>query len=221
MRRVITLLLFLLLCSRLLAQQGEVMLGIKGGDNTLFGSFAAISVEAKYVTDNHFSLRGGGVYSTFSRVVAEVRPAYSLDFNFGQLSAELLLNFARQNNIDSYAVGGGLRLDRRSLWVSLGYYHRTMTRGTDSFTEPFNIYYEFGWHSLSHTEQWDLDISLTNSRLCELERHYQPSLALDGWWYPGDRLGVLLGVCYKPAGTFNMSSDYYQLYTNLGVCYKW
>jgi hypothetical protein len=54
-----------------------------------------------------------------------------------------------------------------------------------------------------------------------LERHYQPSFAVEVWWYPNEKWGVQLGANYKPAGMFNISSDYYQMYGNIGVCYKW
>lgn len=223
MRRLSLLsLLALLLCvDGVQAQQSEVLLGLKGGNNTLFGTYSALSIEARRVVGNHFLVRGGGQYNSYSRVAAEVRPAYYHDFDFGRLSAELLLGYVAQSKIDNYTVGGGATLDARPLWVTLGYFHRTMVRGGDTLIEPFNIYYELGLRALPRSEKWDLNIVFTNSRMFELERHYQPTYAIDGWWYPTQRVGVLLGINYKPAGMFNMSSDYFQLNAKLGVCYRW
>ena len=204
-----------------LAQSGEVALGVKGGNSALFGSFAAISVEADCEVVEDFSLRGGAQYNTIGRTAAEIRPSYHHDFKFGRLSGEVLFNYTNQNRMNHYAIGCGISLDIPYLWVTLGYYHRTISLGRDKVNEPFNIYYELSVRCLPKIEQWDLNIIITNSEIFELERHYQPSFALEGWWYPLEKLGVQLGVNYKPAGMFNISSDYYQIYGNVGVCYRW
>ena len=203
------------------AQQGEIVLGLRSGDNALLGSFSALSVEVDYSTEKHFSLRGGVLYNTFERGVAELRPQYFFNLNYGRIAAEFLLNYTHQNNVNSYALGGGVELDVRPIWMSLGYYYRAMTLGSDVVNEPYNIYYELGVRCLPGREKWDLNVILSNSRFFELERHYQPSLAVEGWWFPLKRLGVQVGATYKPAGMFNISSDYYQLYGNVGLCYRW
>ena len=91
----------------------------------------------------------------------------------------------------------------------------------EGICEPFNIYYELGICCIPKCKQWDLNLILTNSRHFEIERHYQPSFAIDTWWYPNDKFALQFGVNYKPAGIFNISSEFYQLYANIGVCYKW
>ena len=203
------------------AQSGEVALGVKGGHSALFGSFAAVSAEADCEVVDGFSLRGGAQYNTIGRTAAEIRPRYFHDFNFGRLSGEVLFDYTNQNRMNNYSIGCGVSLDMPGVWVTLGYYHRTITLGADKVYEPFNIYYELGVRCLPKIENWDLNVIITNSEIFELERHYQPSFALEGWWYPSKRWGVQLGVNYKPAGMFNISSDYYQIYGNVGVCYRW
>ena len=222
MRRIFLLLaLFVAGMGALRAQSGEVMLGVKGGHSALFGGFATVSAEAKYVTKENIVIRGGAQYNTINRVSVEVRPQYFHDFGFGRLSGEVLFNYVYQGSMSSYAIGCGASLDICPLWVTLGYYHRTIAQGADKLHEPFNIYYELGVRCLPKREQWDLNVILSNSRIFELERHYQPSFAVDGWWYPSSKLGVLVGLNYKPAGMFYISSDYYQFYANIGVCYRW
>ncbi|MBO7199655.1 MAG: hypothetical protein J6V26_06445 [Alistipes sp.] len=203
------------------AQSEELTLGFKGGHNAALGPFAAASVEVDYELVDYFAIDGGAQYCSIGRVVAAARPRYFHDFGFGRLSGEVLLDYSYQGRMNSCAIGCGASVDIRGLWVKVGYYHRTMVLGTDRLCEPFNIYYELGVRCLPKLEHWDLDVVLTNCRIFELERHYQPSLAIDARWYPAERVGVLLGVNYKPAGMFNISSDYYQLYANVGVCYRW
>ena len=55
----------------------------------------------------------------------------------------------------------------------------------------------------------------------DLERHYQPSWIVRCAWEPSNRVGLVIDLCYKSAGMFNMSADYYQLYLKAGLCYKW
>ena len=223
MKKIILLLLLALGlgAGKAQAQQGEILLGLRSGDNALLGSFSALSVEVDYSSEKHFSLRGGVLYNSIERGVVELRPRYFCNLNYGRLSAEFLLHYTHQNRVNNYAVGGGVALDVRRVWMTLGYYCRVMTLGADVVREPFNIYYELGVRCLPRRERWDLNVILSNSRFFELERHYQPSLVVEGWWFPLTRLGVQVGATYKPAGMFNLSSDYYQLYANVGVCYRW
>ena len=222
MKRIILLFVFAVCgLGRVQAQQTEIAFGLRGGNNALFGDFATLSFEADYSAKQLFAIRGGVQHNTFARSAAEVRPKLFCDLKFGKLAAELLLSYTYQSSINNYAVGGGVVLNNRHIWATLGYYYRIMTRATSTIHEPFNIYYELGIRCLPNRERWDMNIILSNSRLCELERHYQPSLTVEGWWFPLQCLGVQLGTTYKAAGAFNISSDYYQLYANLGVCYRW
>ena len=222
MRRFLLFVLFMIAyTSALKAQSGEIVLGIKGGNYSLFGSFGAISVEAKYSAKNYFAVRGGVQYNSIGRTATEIRPQYFHDFNFGRLSGEVLFNYAYQSRMNSYVVGFGANLDIPYIWTTIGYYHRTLTMSSDKIAEPFNIYYEFGVRCLPKQKQWDLNLLLSNCRIFELERHYQPTWAAECWWYPNNKCGVQVGVNYKPAGIFNISSEYYSIYANIGVCYKW
>ena len=71
------------------------------------------------------------------------------------------------------------------------------------------------------SEKWDLDLTMSNCETFELERHYQPSFMIQGWYYPKDFLGIALGVNYTPSGMLHRSADYYKIYTTAGICYRW
>ncbi|MBO7231418.1 MAG: hypothetical protein J6V20_08465 [Bacteroidaceae bacterium] len=219
--KYILLLLFSVFSSLLYAQDNTVELSVKGGNNMALGNFVALSIDANTVPCKSFSLKGGLQYNFSSDFVAEVRPAYFYDLPKMRLSVEALVHYQPLNNIHNVAAGGGFGLRTRYLWATLGYYHRSITSGKSRFCEPFNLYYEFGVNVLPSVEICDLMFSISNSRIFDLERHYQPSLIVDCMLYPIEKWGVVLGACYKPAGMFNLSSDYYQFYANIGVCYKW
>lgn len=223
MRRLVLLITFLLSVgvSVVRAQCGEAAIAVRVGHNAMFGPFAAFSGVVRYEVKDCFALRGGAQYSTIGRTAVELRPQYFHDFGFGRLSGELLLHYANLNRLNNFAIGVGASLDIRYVWLALGYYFRSMTLAESNIGEPFNIYYELGIRCLPKREKWNLNVVLSNSQLLELERHYQPSLSLEGWWYPMPKLGVQLGLNYKPAGMFNITSDYYQFFADLGVCYRW
>lgn len=213
--------LFLSLYTLSYAQESMVKLNIKGGNNAVLGYFGALSVEAQHSLKKSFSVKGGVQCNTSGKFVAEARPAYFYDFAKGRLHAEALLHYAPSSGIHNLAFGAGVGFTARYVNMILGYYYRTITAGKESIVEPFNLYYELGVNCLASIPSWDLVLSISNNRIFELERHYQPSFSIDGWWYPRKKMGVTLGVSCKPAGIFNISSNYYQLYTNIGICYKW
>ncbi len=214
-------LFFASLTSLLCAQNGFIEVGARGGNNATFGNFTALSLVAHHTLESNFALEGGIQQSSYERFSAEVRPSFRHNLGFGDLELEALAHYATLNNIHTYALGVGVGITTTHFFATAGYYFRALRSSPSCLSEPFNLYYEFGVSCLPSLMDWDLRLSLTNSRMFDLERHYQPSLYVDGWWYPSERMGVTLGVCYKPTGVFHISSDFYQLYANIGLCYKW
>lgn len=220
-KRLILLLIFFCSLNLLYAQEGRTELYLSAGNNTVFGNFTAVSFKLHSYSKKNFSFKAGAQYNYSPYMVFEVRPGYSRKFSSCRLTLEGLLYYTPRKKIHNVAAGVGIGLDTRYINISLGYYYRAIAGKGSYLGEPFNIYYDFAVNCLPNTSACDLKFSISNSRMMELERHYQPSFAIDCWLYPFDRLGTVLGICYKPAGMFNLSSDYYQFYANLGVCYKW
>jgi hypothetical protein len=171
--------------------------------------------------ENHFAISGGVQYSTIGRTALEARPSYFKSVKWGQISAEALLHYTYMYSLNNFAAGVGIKLETKWIDAKLGYYYRLYGSAGNIITEPFNLYYKGTIHCLPMFEKWDLDLTLTNCETFELERHYQPSFIVQGWYYPKKFLGITLGANYKPSGMFHLSSDYYQFYTKLGVCYRW
>lgn len=220
MKRLLVILLLLFpVLSR--AQEGQVRLNIKGGNNSAWGNFAAFSAECSYSLKKYFSIEGGLQYGTSGAIATEIRPSYFHDFDKGRLHGELLLHYNPYGSIHNVAAGVGAGFTARYVFARLGYYYRVFASGKDSFCEPFNIYYELGVSCLPKIPRWDLRVSVSNCRHFELERHYQPALYIDGWWYPVSSVGISVGAAYKPSGMFHVSSDYYQFYGSIGACYRW
>ena len=219
--RLLVILLASMFSNMLYAQENVAGLSFKAGNNAVAGYFSAISLDVNSAPCKNFSLTGGLQYNFSSGFVAEARPAFYYDFPKMRLSVEALLHYLPQSNIHNVSVGGGFGIRARYFWAKLGYYHRSMVSDGSSLYEPFNVYYEFGVNILPSVAMCDLMVSITNNRIFDLERHYQPSFVLDCMFYPFDKWGIVLGCSYKPAGMFNISSDYFQFYANLGVCYKW
>lgn len=220
-KRYITLLLLLCISSLIYAQNGNVELGARVGHNATFGNFSAVTLKAEHNFGANFSLRGGIFQSSYERFATEVRPAYRHELDFGTLHFEGLMHYATQSNHNTCALGGGVGITTSHLFATLGYYFRTLGNATERLTEPFNLYYKFGVSCLPDVQDWDLLVTFSNSHLLELDRHYLPSLTIDGWWHLSEKMGATLGLSYKPTGIFHISTTYYQLYANFGVCYKW
>lgn len=213
----------LLLCGiyPLSAQDTAVRLRLKAGDKASHGAFISSSIEGEHSLDKLFSIRGGAMYSSIGRTALDVRPALFHDLNWGRIQAEAVLQYSRQASINNTAAGLGLGLDIHWVYAKAGYYYRSISSKSDKITEPLNYFYELGIRFLEKNDRWDLNFILTNCELFELERQYQMTALLDGCWHASKNLGINFGVGYKPSGTFHMSSDYYQLFGTLGLCYRW
>lgn len=220
-KRHFTLLLLLCLSSLIYAQEGHVKLGARVGNNVALGNFSAVTLEAEHNFGSNISLKGGILQNSYNHFATEVRPSYHHNLDFGILHFEGLMHYATQSNHHTYALGGGVGLTTSRLFITFGYYFRALGNTTERLSEPFNLYYKFGVSCLPEIQDWDLLVTFSNSHFLELERHYQPSLAIDGWWHLSEKLSTTLGFCYKPTGIFHISTTYYQLYANFGVCYKW
>ena len=203
------------------AQDDEFKVGLRAGQNTIFGGFAAVSLETVQTFSSNFSLNGGLQYNTIGKTTLEARPAYNMPFEWGKLSVEALATYTNLSSIDNFAAGAGAAVDTRSVSARLGYYCRLYCGHSDKIIEPFNLYYELCVHFLKNIENWNLDFKITNCEIFELERHFQPSFIAEGSFYLSSKLGLSFGVGCKPSGMFNMSADYYQSYLKTGVCYRW
>lgn len=219
---IVAAILLLLVCSKSSnAQEGSVHLGVKAGYSAPFGGFAAESIEADHSFKKIFSLAGGVQYNSIGKRSVELRPSYFHDFNCGRLSAEILMHYNNISSVNNYALGGGLSFKGISLFARLGYYYRVLASNKSYIKEPFNLYYELGISCLPMIQKWDLNLMITNCEIFELERHFQLSYIIQGWYYPIEKIGITLGVSYKPAGMFNMTTDRYRISSKLGVSYRW
>lgn len=203
------------------AQDDVLAVGLRTGHNVAFGHFAAVSLETMQTFLEDFSVSGGVQYSTIGKVAIEACSAYIMDFDWGCLSPEVMMAYTSLMPITNFAVGAGVSVDFKRVKTTLGYYYRHYGIPGYRIIEPFNVYYECSVQFLQKIKDWDLQFSVTNNEIFELERHFQPSFILQCFYYPVHKLGISLGIGCKPAGMFNMSADYYQSYLKAGVCYRW
>ena len=221
--RIILVLICLLVPNNMIlkAQDDILMVRLRAGNNTSFGNFAAVSFESAKRIYNELSVSGGVQYNTIGKTALEARPAYDFPFDWGVVSAEMPLTYTNFSSVNSFTAGAGASF--KSVWASarLGWYYRVYGGKGGKINEPFNVYYEATVHFLRNIKDWNLDFTITDCEIFELERHYQPSFIIEGSYYPTENLGVHLGIGCNPAGMFNIAADYYQTYLRTGVCYRW
>lgn len=203
------------------AQENLLDVRIKAGDNASFGFFSSFSAAIDHRFADDFSLKGGAQYNTIGRTALELRPHHSFSLWDLDLYTESLFHYANQSSINTIAAGLGLGYSSSYLSVFIGYYYRHFFAKESNWAEEANLYYKFCLSLIPFKETSDIFLYVTNSEMFELERHYQPSLVIQYWKYINESLGIGLGLSYKPAGMFHLTSDYYQTYLNFGLCYSW
>lgn len=199
----------------------QVMIDLRAGHNAALGSFTAFALQTQQILCDDFLLDAGVQYNTIGKIAVEARPSYDIHFHCGKLQSEAMIAYSNFSSINSLAIGAGAKAYFGRLSAKLGYYYHLYGNQANMITEPFNIYYEFCVDILHKMESWALDLILTNCEPFELERHYQPSYIAECHHDFGKNLSLSIGIGYKPAGTFNISADYYQSFIKTGLCYRW
>ena len=74
--KIVSLLFALTLSNLIYAQENRVELSLKGGNNAVYGNFAAVSMGVNTLPCKNFSLKGGLQYNFSSGLAIEARPAY-------------------------------------------------------------------------------------------------------------------------------------------------
>ena len=174
------------------AQDDFLKLGLRTGHNTVFGGFAAVSLESTCALCDDFSLNGGLKYNTTGKTDIAARPSYFHDFTWGRISAEVLLNYTRLASVNGMAVGGGAGISGKWIGFRLGYFYRLYGSKAGMIEEPFNIYYELRANLLPMGPSAD-DYELRNFRARKAFPTYFHSgrnLQLQGspWRFIGYRL---------------------------------
>lgn len=198
-----------------------VALDARVGNSSVKDIYGTIGLRGDYSMPRYFMMRAGIQYNTINRISAEVRPAFFHDFACGRLHGEILIHYNYHHSFDNLCAGVGVGFTMDYFWVQLGYYYRSIIGSDNIITEPYNLYYEVGVNCLPQVQAWDLMVYVSNSTLNDLERVYQPALYVDALWYPSTSWGIMLGAAYMPSGIFNISTDYYQSFINVGVRYRW
>ena len=203
------------------AQENECRVGLRGGYDASSGGFAALSLETRHTFRNDLGIGAGLRYSSTGKLSAQARPAYFMDFPWGKLRYEVLVDYALLKSINSFAAGAGIGLYGRWIGGRLGYYYRLYGVQGNFISEPLNVYYELRAEILPMIDRWDLSLIITNDEMFELERHFQPSFIASCRYYPGEHVGMTMSVGCTPSGMFNVSADNYRSHLKLGLCYRW
>ena len=193
------------------------------GHNVFFGKYYSASLVARHSLPRYFGIIGGIQASSLPKWGVDVRPALFHDFPFGRGAVEAVISYTRQSGTGNLCAGVGASLRMLRWWVVLGYYHRTITAigYGQKIIEPLNLLYEIGVSFLPRIPEWDLRLHISNGRMFEIERVYQPTFTAEAAWHPTEKIGLELEAGYKPAGMFHLSHNYYQSFLGLGISFKW
>ena len=224
MKRITILAVILLIhISRCAASRSEAGFEAGIGNNVFFGRYYSAALVVRHSLPKYFSIDAGVQGVSLPKWTADVRPAVFHDFSFGRGILQAIFSYARQSGTGNMCAGASASLRMLRWWITMGYYHRTIIAigYGQKITEPLNMLYEIGVSFLPRIPEWDLLLSISNGRMFEIERIYQPTLAAEAVWHPNPKISLKLGAGYKPAGMFNLSHNYYQSFMNLGISYKW
>ena len=106
--RIILIIVLLTACvTGLKAQNDQLSLGLRTGHNAVFGGFAAVSLQGHHDFSCNTFLDAGVQYNTIGRTAAEARSAFFRDYDWGRISAEIILSYTGLSSVSSFAAGAG------------------------------------------------------------------------------------------------------------------
>ena len=220
-KSILFILSFIIISSTAFAGSGDVKVTAFAGHNASHGMFGGAEAAAFYDISPSWELMGALRYSSYSKVAADIRPAFTHDFKFGGLRVEAIAQYSRMASINDICAGVTAGLHTKWVWFSAGYCYRMFCSEGDTLHEPVNLLYELGFSFLPDVDRWDLRFIISNSRMARVERAFQPSYILECEYSPTDNLGIILSADAMRAGIFNIASVHYQSLLSIGVRYRW
>ena len=201
------------------------------GYNSTWENYGGLSAYAKFKLPSNFVLSAGvsGLTSNVYNIAAQgevlfpVKQAYLI-----YVTNQYLYRAFVSDNFQEFNAGLSVGFNMNYFGISLGNSFRFMSQ-FDTYTteqiryivEPFNLIYSIEGEFRKRDSDWNIGLRISNLRQFMMERMYQPTFNVYGFYkvLPNLKLYGEFGV--EPAGIFNMAANSYDYYLQLGVQWLW
>ena len=235
--RIYVIILFLIICTDLVAQSGLTVYTDAGKNNVSDGLFfktAALwhytfgnnKVEAGFEINlkNINNLLFSGFTINASRdleikgIPLELQGFYTLTRNPG---------FLRETN-----WGTLLKLRYNHFETRIGTNFRTyafrdqvikdfgIDKNAVRILENFNLMYSFTYYVKKDDRQWNAGLSITNIDFFIINQETNPIISLRGLYNPDSQVRLYTEVWYKTAGASNLNINYFGIYFRTGIIWN-
>jgi hypothetical protein len=126
------------------------------------------------------------------------------------LTAALMLGY-RMQYID-VAIGWGTKV--------IGDMNYQLNTNSEYITEPFNLLYKVQCFVRPQSSPWNLSLAIMDITDWQIERFWQPSAMLSGWYNVDQHWRIYASLYYKTAGMFHLNANMYGIEARVGFDYR-
>lgn len=200
------------------------------GYNYSYGSTVNLAAMIDWYAAGNFSITGGLQANTGSIYSALVKGKVEFCLSKGILFIEnrYLYNTFYNDNTQEFVSGLSLGYNNRHWKFQLGYSNRFFTQITrvngdirSYIVEPVNILYNIEGHLFDSNHPWNIGARLSNIDYFTIERFSSPMVMLLSHCKLTSSTSLFLDTGLRPAGNYNLSSNFWGCFIRIGTHIIW
>lgn len=191
-----------------------------------YGNFAFLTTIPfnKYFDMDARILTSTANYHTFGLVL---RPKIPL--KVGELFFETRVQYTLVTRDHIHETCGALSFGYRMDYISLQLgcftrvftpFHMNRDHGYGYTSENYSIYWRAEGYVRPQNFKWNIALSIGNNDDYQLERMWQPTFAIKGWYNVNDHWRAEMKVQCKPTGMFHLNASFYEAIVGIGCTYR-
>ena len=197
--------------------------------NLTYGSHANFDIDAYLPINQHFDMQANLRTSTANlhSLGVQLRPKFALPVGELYLEDRLMMRFIARDEFNEFLHALSLGYMMQYVNVQVGVYTRVIqalpyvSHSEDELIcEPFDVLYRVEAFVRPRTSPWNISLALANVDNYQIERMWQPTFYLGGWYDINEHWRVRLSGKMKLSGMFHLNAHYYASEVRVGAEYK-
>lgn len=210
-------------------QTGYLMPYAEYGYNYTWEHFGGVGAIADFALAKNFSMSGGLMLSTANVYAADLRLNYEIPLENSEFYIEnrYLGRWFARNYSQEYTMALSLGFLNYHWKFQLGVYGKWFgamgkdSSGSPFLFEPWGIIYLGEGKVFRDDHSWNIGGRISNVNYFIIERLSGPMFTLFGDARVSEKVKIFAEVTAHPSGVFNIQAQFYEIFTQIGVKYKW
>lgn len=197
--------------------------------NLTYGSYSNFDLDVYLPIHQHFDMQTNIRTSTANShsLGFQLRPKFALPMGDLYIEDRLMMRLVARDKFNEFMHAISFGYMMQYVNIQLGVYTRVIQalpynphNGDELICEPFDVLYRVEAFIRPRTSQWNISLALANIDNYQVERMWQPTFYLGGWYDINEHWRVRMSGKLKLAGMFHLNAHYYASELRLGAEYR-